>query len=81
MTRHPLTSRLEPIFREILDPGLALHNDLTLAQVPEWDSLSNISLIVAIEAEFGIEIPADELAAFKNVGDLARIIAKQLGTA
>ncbi len=49
--RTAFIERLQPLFREILNPDLVLTEDLDASRVPEWDSLNHISLIVAIEGE------------------------------
>lgn len=69
--------RLEPIFRDVLDPGLMLAEDLDASKVPQWDSLNHISLVVAIEGDFGIELTVDELASMRNVGDLVDILVRK----
>lgn len=79
MSQHPLIARLQPIFRDILDPGLVLTEELDASKVPEWDSLNHISLVVAIESEFGVELSAQELATLRNVGDMARLLATKTG--
>lgn len=79
MSQDLLIARLQPIFREILDPDLVLTEDLDASKVPEWDSLNHISLIVAIESEFGVELSAEELATLLTVGDMARLLASKTG--
>lgn len=74
MSRHPILLRLEPIFRDILDPDLVVTESLDASQVPQWDSLNHISLVVAIESEFGVELTAEELAALRTVGDMVRLL-------
>lgn len=78
MTQHRLLYRLQPIFRDILDPSLVLTDDLDASTVPQWDSLNHISLVVAIESEFGVEISAEELAELRNVGDFAKLLASKV---
>ncbi len=34
---------------------------------PKWDSLSHVSVIVAIENEYGIQIPNDEIMKYSSV--------------
>jgi acyl carrier protein len=80
MSQHPLIARLQPIFREVLAPDLVLTEDLDASKVPEWDSLNHISLVVAIESEFGVELSAEELATLLNVGDMARLLATKIGS-
>ncbi|MGQ9845641.1 MAG: acyl carrier protein [Caldisericia bacterium] len=49
--------------------------DSTVAKdVPGWDSLKNLSIIMSIEEEFNITFQADEIINIKNVGDLQSLI-------
>lgn len=59
------------VFR--VDPGplLPVHGP---DEVPGWDSFSQILLILAAEARFGISIPAARVAAIRCLGDLQAAI-------
>ncbi len=71
--------RLTEIFRSVFDdPDLRITADMTAKDVPDWDSLSHITLIVAIEREFRIRFTTAEVASLMNVGDLADRIRKKL---
>ena len=48
--------------------------DLKMGDVDEWDSLSHILLVVAIEKYFQIEFTAKEMQNFKNVGEMCEVI-------
>lgn len=74
MDRSAFLRRLEPIFRDVLDPDLSLTEDLNASMVPQWDSLNHISLVVAVEGDFGIELTIDELASLRNAGDLVSVL-------
>ena len=68
------------IFREVLDNReIELKRETTGRDVPEWDSLSHIELVVAIEKHFKIRFNFAELQKFKNVGEMCDNIAKKLG--
>ena len=70
----PLTA----IFRDVFDDeSLALRPDLTAAEVENWDSLSHINLIVAIERGFKIKFATREVASLKNVGELVDLIRQK----
>lgn len=56
------------------DDSITVTRDTTADDIPEWDSLSNVELMVALEAEFGMRFSTGELAALKNVGELADVI-------
>jgi acyl carrier protein len=49
--------------------------DSTLAaEVPGWDSLSHINVMLAVEKHFGIRFKGAEVLKLKNVGDLQRLL-------
>ena len=77
MTRETVIARLQPIFREILDPAIVVTEDLDASKVPQWDSLNHISLIVAIESDFDIELSVSELASLRDVGDMVRLLLQK----
>ena len=52
--------------------------ETTAEDIEEWDSLSNIRLMVAIERTFNIKFTNAEIAALMNVGDLANLIQAKL---
>ena len=80
MSPQSIVDRIQLIFRDILDPNLVVTEDLDASKVPEWDSLNHISLVVAIEAEFGIELTAQELVSMRDVGDMVRLIQQKAGS-
>lgn len=70
--------KLRPIFADTFDDDeLVVTPELTADDVPEWDSLSHIRLIVAIEREFGIKFAVSEITDLKNVGELVEVIKKR----
>lgn len=46
----------------------------TASQVPGWDSLSHVNVIVAVEKEFKVRFSNIEVLKLKNVGDLQRLV-------
>ena len=66
---------LSGIFRDVFeDDAIVVAPDLTAADVPEWDSLSHIRLILAVQKRFHITFSAAQTASLKNVGELAALI-------
>jgi acyl carrier protein len=48
--------------------------DETLAnQIPGWDSLHHINVILAIEKEYGVRFKHLEVLKCKNIGDLQKL--------
>ena len=71
MERSEILSRVQEIFRDTLDNEEIILTDATTAdEIEEWDSLSHIQLIVAIEKAFRIKFTAKEILSWKNVGEM-----------
>ncbi len=74
-TPTPVMVELADILRTVLDdPSLTLTEETTARDVPGWDSLAHIAVIVEAECRFGITFAATEVGALQRVGDLARLI-------
>ncbi len=68
-------ARLTPIFRDVFDDDeIELRPELTANDVPEWDSMSHIRLVLTIERRFNRTFPASRVSQLKNVGDLVSLI-------
>ena len=63
------------IFRSVFnDPDLELTPRSTADEVPGWDSMTHITLIVEAECRFGVQFQAAEIEALDNVGEFVRAI-------
>jgi acyl carrier protein len=70
--------RLTKVFREVFDdPSLQIEDDFNASNIPGWDSLAHINLIVEIEEEFGISFSTAEIAGFTCVGDVKKMIMQR----
>ncbi len=54
--------------------NLSLTPETTANDIEEWDSLSHIRLIVAVERRFKIEFKNADIGNLKKVGDLVDLI-------
>ena len=54
------------------------NQDLGMDDVANWDSLTHMNLIVAIEDEFGIELSGDDIAEMITFGSIKKIVAKYI---
>ncbi len=75
MTRDDVIARLVPLMEDVFDEDDLVYSDaLTADDVAEWDSLSHIRFMVAIERAFGVRFTTGEIESFKTVGDLVTAI-------
>jgi acyl carrier protein len=51
-----------------------LDEQTTASQVPGWDSLSYVNILVAVEKHFQVRFSNLEVLRLKNVGDLQRLV-------
>ena len=71
MTRNEILKKINTIFIDILDNDELVINEVTTAKdVDDWDSLTNIQLIVAIERYFKIRFSSREIQSWNNVGEM-----------
>ena len=80
MEKSQIIEKLTTIFHETFsDNTIVLRDDMTAADVENWDSLTHMMMITKVEETFGIKFKLRELNKLKNVGDLCTTIAEKLG--
>lgn len=76
MERKEIFEKLNEIFEDVLDldetPNLT--DETSANEIEEWDSLSHIQLVVAIEKAFGFKFTSQEIMTWKNVGEMVNTI-------
>jgi len=61
---------LEKTFSEVfILPESSVVDSLALSDIPTWDSLAHMMLIVRLEDTYQIQFTGDEIADIKSVGD------------
>jgi acyl carrier protein len=79
METNEIVSRLTPIFRDVFnDDALVVDERMTAADVPSWDSLSNINMIIAVEKAFSAKFSIKDVRNLKNVGELVELIKRKV---
>lgn len=74
-----LVARVRDIMADVFDlDDLDITRETTAEDIEEWDSLSHIRLVVAIERAFGIKFSNSEIEGLANVGELVDVIQQKL---
>jgi acyl carrier protein len=68
--------RLQAVFRNVFDDDSIVITDATTANdIEGWDSLSHVTLVLALEREFGVKIKPEAAAEVENVGQFRKLLA------
>lgn len=80
MSKAEIFEKLTDIFRDVFDDeDITLTEATTAADIEDWDSLTHITLLAAVEEEFGVKFGMKAVQNLKNVGELNTLGAVQLG--
>lgn len=70
---------LTKVFEEVFDQGgLKLSPETTANDIEGWDSMSHVTMLMAVEDHFKIEFKPYEIANLVNVGALIALVEKKL---
>lgn len=79
MENKEILAKLQEIFIDVLDlDELVLTPETTSNDIEDWDSLTHVQLVVAIQKEFGIKFNSKDIVSWANVQDMINSISAQL---
>ncbi len=77
MDNTEILHKVEEVFRDVLDNDeITLAETTTASDIEEWDSLTHVELVRAVEKAFGIRFTSAEILAWKNVGEMVESVAR-----
>ena len=78
MTEKEILSLVQEVFEDTLDNDeLQIDESTKATDVDEWDSLTHIMLVVAIEKKFNIRFNSSEIQSWNNVGEMIYCIQEK----
>ncbi|MBF0435689.1 MAG: acyl carrier protein [Magnetococcales bacterium] len=80
MNQSQIIEKMQTIFDKLFLEPVVLTPELSAKGVEEWDSLMQISIVVAVESLFNIRFKMGEVEATQNVGQFADLIARCLAS-
>jgi len=78
MNQAEVIAKLQGIFDNVFLEPPTITPELSAKDVPEWDSLLHISLLVAVEKAFNVRFRVGEVEATSNVGQFADLIVRRM---
>jgi acyl carrier protein len=80
MTEDEIRTTMFGIVRSVLgQDALALSAATTAQDVPGWDSLRHVKIILQVEDRFDIRLSSREIDGLHDVGDFLALIGAKLG--
>ena len=70
------TDKLYAVFREVLG-ATSVDDNTTRGDIPEWNSLQTINLILALEETFSVQFTPEESAEMLSVGLVKDILTEK----
>lgn len=75
-----IMSELQDVFRKSFgDDSIVVVPETTAKDIDDWDSLSHVGLVMAVEKQFGVRFSTTEISLLENVGQFADIIRSKTG--
>ena len=81
MSNDDTWNTLVKVFKKVFDDDVVISETTTAPDVPGWDSLNHVRLMVALEKTFKVRFAAGEVNDWKNVGDLKKRLDEKLAAA
>lgn len=73
-----LYNQIQAILAEAIQvPEELVTPDLAFGDLPQWDSLGHMEVMMRLEDEFGIEINADTIAELVSIPEITKYIEEQ----
>jgi acyl carrier protein len=73
-----LWQNLTEVFRDVIgDPKIVLEATTSAKDIPDWDSITHVLLMVAVEKKFGVKFTASEIQSLQNVGELVALLERK----
>ena len=70
-----LSSRVQGLLADAIQVPLDLvSTDLTFGDLPQWDSLGHMEVMLKLEEEFGVAIDAETIARLISVPEICRFL-------
>lgn len=79
MSREEILNKIIDTFRDVFgDTGLYIDETTCSDDVEGWDSMMQITLVEAIQGEFGISFSLDEIIELKDIGIIIETVEQKI---
>ncbi len=75
-TLDKITEQIRDLFDEYEGP---VTRETSAADIPQWDSLAHVQLIVMVEQATGVRFTTTEIQDFRTLGDMVDTVERKQG--
>jgi acyl carrier protein len=73
-----IESRVRRMVADVLNlPPAEVTRDTSPQTVDTWDSVQHLNLVLALESEFGVSVPPEDIDKLRSVGDIIDLVASK----
>lgn len=78
MDHESIKAEISEIFEDVMDlDDVVLEDGTTADDIEEWDSLSHVRLIVAVERQYGVKFSNAEIDGLTKFGDIVTLVLEK----
>jgi len=79
LNKSEILEKLNEIFRDIFDDdNIQISENTTAADIEDWNSLAQINIIIACQAEFDVKFDLKDVLSLNNIKDITDVIERKL---
>jgi acyl carrier protein len=72
-----MRERLRGVFAEVFElPPDEIPDDPSVENIPSWDSLRQLELMLALELEFGVRVPTEAMLELQSLAAIEDFLAE-----
>ena len=72
-----LTPRIQTVLAEALQvPAELVTPELAMGDLPQWDSMGHMEVMMLLEERYGVEVNADTIGALTSIPEICRYLDK-----
>ncbi|NOQ64425.1 MAG: acyl carrier protein [Methyloprofundus sp.] len=75
--KQDILKRIEEVFLDTFSEDFKFSMELDSEDLEEWDSLTHIRLLTAIESEFEVEFDLEEIESLSNVSTIVTVLVSK----
>lgn len=76
----PVAQQVRQIAADVFNLPVDQITDQTSPQtLADWDSVQHLNLVLAIEAQLGVQLDPQEIEQIRTIGDAIRVAEKRVG--